>query len=173
MPPIRAIYPGTFDPPTNGHLDIVGRGSRLFDSLVVAVLRNSSKGAPLFTTEERAEMLTEITRPFGNVTVATFDGLLVDFARMQDATAVLRGIRAVSDYEYEFQMAMMNRHLDPRLETIFLQPAEQYTYVSSRLIKGVFQLGGDITTLVPPVVMERLRTKAPVSIASPETGAST
>ena len=173
MPPIRAIYPGTFDPPTNGHLDIVGRGSRLFDSLVVAVLRNSSKGKPLFTTEERAEMLTDITRPFGNVTVATFDGLLVDFARMQGATAVLRGIRAVSDYEYEFQMAMMNRHLDPRLETIFLQPAEQYTYVSSRLIKGVFQLGGDIRTLVPPVVMERLRTKAPAAIAAPETGAST
>ena len=173
MPPIKAIYPGTFDPPTNGHLDIVGRGSRLFDSLVVAVLRNSSKGKPLFTTEERAEMLTEITRPFGNVTVATFDGLLVDFARMQKATAVLRGIRAVSDYEYEFQMAMMNRHLDPQLETIFLQPAEQYTYVSSRLIKGVFQLGGDITTLVPPAVMQRLHGKTPASIAAPETGAST
>ena len=118
-------------------------------------------------------MLTEITRPFGNVTVSTFDGLLVDFARQVGATAVLRGIRAVSDYEYEFQMAMMNRHLDPRLETVFLQPAEQYTYVSSRLIKGVFQLGGDITTLVPPVVMQRLRAKTPASMAAPETGAST
>lgn len=170
---MKAIYPGTFDPPTNGHLDLVGRGSRIFDSLVVAVLRNSSKGAPLFTTAERAEMLTEITQPFGNVTVATFDGLLVDFARQQGATAVLRGIRAVSDYEYEFQMAMMNRHLDPNLETVFMQPAEQYTYVSSRLIKGVFQLGGDITTLVPEVVMQRLRTKAPANPPVPETGAST
>ncbi len=172
MPPIRAIYPGTFDPPTNGHLDIAGRGSRLFDSLVVAVLRNSSKGAPLFTTEERASMLSEITKPFGNVTVATFDGLLVDFARQQGATAVLRGIRAVSDYEYEFQMAMMNRHLDPNLETIFLQPAEQYTYVSSRLIKGVFQLGGDITTLVPSIVVQRLRAKTSSAITTSETGAS-
>ncbi len=173
MPAIRAIYPGTFDPPTNGHLDVVARGSRLFDSLVVAVLKNSSKGRPLFTTEERAEMLTEITAPFGNVTVATFDGLLVDFARQRGATVVLRGIRAVSDYEYEFQMAMMNRHLDPNLETVFLQPAEQYTYVSSRLIKGVFQLGGDISTLVPPVVMARLHAKTPAAIAAPETGAST
>ncbi len=173
MPPIRVIYPGTFDPPTNGHLDVASRGSRLFDSLIVAVLRNSSKGAPLFSVEERAEMLSEITKPFGNVTVATFDGLLVDFARQQGATAVLRGIRAVSDYEYEFQMAMMNRHLDPKLETVFLQPAEQYTYVSSRLIKGVFQLGGEITTLVPPVVMERLKAKAPGAIATSETGAST
>ena len=167
MPQTRAIYPGTFDPPTNGHLDLVGRGSRIFDSLVVAVLRNSSKGAPLFTTAERAEMLAEITRPFGNVTVATFDGLLVDFARQQGATAVLRGIRAVSDYEYEFQMAMMNRKLDPNLETVFMQPAEKYTYVSSRLIKGVFQLGGDISTLVPDAVMRRLRTKTPANVAAP------
>ena len=167
MPQTRAIYPGTFDPPTNGHLDLVGRGSRIFDSLVVAVLRNSSKGAPLFTTAERAEMLAEITRPFGNVTVATFDGLLVDFARQQGATAVLRGIRAVSDYEYEFQMAMMNRKLDPNLETVFMQPAEKYTYVSSRLLKGVFQLGGDISTLVPDAVMRRLRTKTPANVAAP------
>ena len=173
MPPVKAIYPGTFDPPTNGHLDVVGRGSRIFDSLVVAVLRNSSKGAPLFSTAERAEMLAEIVKPFGNVTVATFDGLLVDFARQQGARAVLRGIRAVSDYEYEFQMAMMNRKLDPNLETVFMQPAEKYTYVSSRLIKGVFQLGGDISALVPPLVMERLRTKAPANLATPETGAST
>ncbi len=173
MPAVRAIYPGTFDPPTNGHLDVVMRGAKLFDSLVVAVLKNSSKGKPLFTTEERASMLTEITAPIGNVTVATFDGLLVDFARQQGARAVLRGIRAVSDYEYEFQMAMMNRHLDPDLETVFLQPAEQYTYVSSRLIKGVFQLGGDINTLVPPIVMARLHAKTPAAISTPETGAST
>lgn len=173
MPQVTAIYPGTFDPPTNGHLDIVMRGSRIFDRLIVAVLRNSSKGAPLFTTQERAEMLTEITQPYANVSVAIFDGLLVDFARQQGATAVLRGIRAVSDYEYEFQMAMMNRKLDPQLETVFMQPAEKYTYVSSRLIKGVFQLGGDINSLVPPVVMERLRSKAPANVTSPETGAST
>lgn len=173
MPQTRAIYPGTFDPPTNGHLDLVGRGSRIFDTLVVAVLRNSSKGTPLFTTTERAEMLAEITEPFGNVTVATFDGLLVDFARQEGATAVLRGIRAVSDYEYEFQMAMMNRKLDPNLETVFMQPAEKYTYVSSRLIKGVFQLGGDISTLVPEAVMRRLQTKTPANVAPPETGAST
>ncbi len=173
MPPVKAIYPGTFDPPTNGHLDIVMRGSRIFDRLIVAVLRNSSKGTPLFSTAERAEMLAEIVKPFGNVTVATFDGLLVDFARQQGARAVLRGIRAVSDYEYEFQMAMMNRKLDPNLETVFMQPAEKYTYVSSRLIKGVFQLGGDISALVPPLVMERLRTKSPATIATPETGAST
>ncbi len=173
MPQVTAIYPGTFDPPTNGHLDIVMRGSRIFDRLIVAVLRNSSKGAPLFSTAERAEMLAEIVKPFGNVTVATFNGLLVDFARQQGARAVLRGIRAVSDYEYEFQMAMMNRKLDPNLETVFMQPAEKYTYVSSRLIKGVFQLGGDISALVPPLVMERLRTKAPANIATPETGAST
>ncbi|WP_419805832.1 pantetheine-phosphate adenylyltransferase [Terriglobus sp.] len=173
MPHVTAIYPGTFDPPTNGHLDLCMRGSRIFDRLIVAVLRNSSKGVPLFTTQERAEMLAEITQPFGNVSVATFDGLLVDFARQQGATAVLRGIRAVSDYEYEFQMAMMNRKLDPQLETVFMQPAEKYTYVSSRLIKGVFQLGGDINSLVPPAVMERLRTKVPANIAQPETGAST
>jgi pantetheine-phosphate adenylyltransferase len=159
MPNIKAIYPGTFDPPTNGHLDLVSRGSKIFDHLVVAVLRNSSKGSPLFTTTERAEMLTEITRPFGNVSVETFDGLLVDFARVQGARAVLRGIRAISDYEYEFQMAMMNRKLDPELETVFMMPAEKYTYVSSRLIKGVYQLNGDIRELVPPLVLSRLQEK--------------
>ena len=159
MQSVRAIYPGTFDPPTNGHLDLVSRGAKIFDHLVVAVLRNSSKGAPLFTTGERVDMLTEATHPFGNVSVKTFDGLLVDFARKEGASAVLRGIRAISDYEYEFQMAMMNRKLDSALETVFMMPAEKYTYVSSRLIKGVYQLNGDISELVPPLVLERLQHK--------------
>lgn len=159
MQTVRAIYPGTFDPPTNGHIDLVSRGAKIFDHLVVAVLRNSSKGTPLFTTGERVEMLSEATHSFGNVSVKTFDGLLVDFARHEGAAAVLRGIRAISDYEYEFQMAMMNRKLDSALETVFMMPAEKYTYVSSRLIKGVYQLGGDISELVPPLVLRRLEEK--------------
>ena len=161
MHTIKAIYPGTFDPLTNGHLDLIARGAKIVDQLVVAILRNSEKGTPLFTVPEREEMLFEATRSFGNVSVTTFNGLLVDFARAQGAKAVLRGIRAISDYEYEFQMAMMNRKLDPELETLFMMPAEKYTYVSSRLIKGVFQLGGDVTALVPPLVVERLKAKVP------------
>jgi pantetheine-phosphate adenylyltransferase len=157
----KVIYPGTFDPLTNGHLDLIARGAKIVDELVVAILRNSDKGAPLFSVAEREEMLREATRELGNVSVTTFDGLLVDFARAQGARAVLRGIRAISDYEYEFQMAMMNRKLDPELETLFMMPAEKYTYVSSRLIKGVFQLGGDVSTLVPPNVVERLKKKVP------------
>jgi pantetheine-phosphate adenylyltransferase len=155
----KAIYPGTFDPLTNGHLDLIARGSTFVDELVVAILRNSDKGVPLFTVEERLEMISEAIQGYSNVSVTTFDGLLVDFARAQGARAVLRGIRAISDYEYEFQMAMMNRKLDPALETLFMMPAEKYTYVSSRLIKGVFKLGGDVTELVPPLVMERLKAK--------------
>jgi pantetheine-phosphate adenylyltransferase len=157
----KAIYPGTFDPLTNGHLDLIARASTFVGQLVVAILRNSDKGAPLFTVAERVEMITEAVAAAGfrNVSVTTFDGLLVDFARAQGAQAVLRGIRAISDYEYEFQMAMMNRKLDPKLETLFMMPAEKYTYVSSRLIKGVFKLGGDVTELVPPLVMERLKAK--------------
>ena len=158
---ITAIYPGTFDPLTNGHLDLIARGAKIVDRLVVAILRNSEKGKPLFTVPEREQMLREATLSFGNVSVATFDGLLVDFARQQGAKAVLRGIRAISDYEYEFQMAMMNRKLDPDIETLFMMPAEKYTYVSSRLIKGVFQLGGDVSALVPPNVVERLKAKGP------------
>lgn len=161
MHTVKAIYPGTFDPLTNGHLDLIARGSKIVDHLVVAILRNSEKGTPLFSVPEREEMITEAVVGFGNVSVATFGGLLVDFARAQGAKAVLRGIRAISDYEYEFQMAMMNRKLDPELETLFMMPAEKYTYVSSRLIKGVFQLGGDVTALVPPLVMERLKAKVP------------
>ena len=162
---ITAIYPGTFDPPTNGHLDVIARGAKIVDKLVVAVLRNASKGTPLFTVNEREQMLREATAHISNVTVETFDGLLVDFARAKGAKAVIRGIRAVSDYEYEFQMAMMNRKLDQELETLFMMPAEKYTYVSSRLIKGVFQLGGDVSSLVPPVVVERLKKKKVIGAA--------
>jgi pantetheine-phosphate adenylyltransferase len=159
MKTIKAIYPGTFDPLTNGHLDLIARGAKIVDHLVVAILRNSEKGAPLFTVPEREAMIREATAEFGNVSVATFDGLLVDFAKQEGAKAVLRGIRAISDYEYEFQMAMMNRKLNADIETLFMMPAEKYTYVSSRLIKGVFQLGGDVSALVPPLVMERLKAK--------------
>jgi pantetheine-phosphate adenylyltransferase len=161
MQTVKAIYPGTFDPLTNGHLDLIARGAKIVDELVVAILRNADKGVPLFTVPERVEMIAEAIAGAGfkNVTVTTFDGLLVEFARAQGAKAVLRGIRAISDYEYEFQMAMMNRKLDPELETLFMMPAEKYTYVSSRLIKGVFKLGGDVSALVPPLVMERLKAK--------------
>ena len=163
MHTVTAIYPGTFDPLTNGHLDLIARGAKIVDELVVAILRNSEKGTPLFSVPERLEMISEAVRGMPNVRATTFDGLLVDFARQQGATAVLRGIRAISDYEYEFQMAMMNRKLDPELETLFMMPAEKYTYVSSRLIKGVFRLGGDVSGLVPPLVMDRLRSKTTLS----------
>jgi pantetheine-phosphate adenylyltransferase len=159
MPNVKVIYPGTFDPLTNGHLDLIARGAKIVDELVVAILRNSDKGEPLFTVAERLEMISAEIEGYKNVSVTTFDGLLVDFARAQGAKAVLRGIRAITDYEYEFPMAMMNRKLDPNLETLFMMPTEQYTYVSSRLIKGVFKLGGDVTELVPPLVMERMKTK--------------
>lgn len=153
---VKAIYPGSFDPLTNGHLDLIARGAKLFDHLVVAVLRNASK-SPLFSEAERIEMLTEGVRGFGNVSVATFHGLLVDFCREQQANAVLRGIRAISDYEYEMQMAMMNRRLAPEVETIFLMPDAKYSFVSSRLIKQAFELGGEVKGLVPDFVIERLR----------------
>ena len=156
--PVKAIYPGTFDPPTNGHVDLIQRGSKLFDHLTVAVLNNPGKD-PLFTVEERVEMLKEATAAIGNVSVATFDGLMVEFARQQGASAVLRGIRAISDYEHEFQMALMNRRLAPEVETVFLQPAGRYSFVSSRMVKDVFSFGGDITGLVPPNVLKRLRAR--------------
>lgn len=155
---VRAIYPGTFDPPTNGHVDLIQRGSRLFDHLIVAVLNNPGKN-PLFTVPERVEMLEEATRALINVSVATFNGLMVEFARQHEASAVLRGIRAISDYEYEFQMALMNRRLAPEIETVFLQPAGRYSFVSSRMLKEVFAFGGDITGLVPPNVLKRLRNR--------------
>jgi pantetheine-phosphate adenylyltransferase len=151
-----AIYPGTFDPPTNGHLDLIQRGSKLFDHLTVSILNNPVKD-PMFSVDERAEMLMELTASMDNVSVATFDGLMVDFARQQGAAAVLRGIRAISDYEYEFQMALMNRRLAPEIETVFLQPAGRYSFVSSRMLKEVFSFGGDVTGLIPPNVLKRLR----------------
>jgi len=155
---VIAIYPGTFDPPTNGHLDLIHRGAKIFDELVVAILRNAEK-VPLFTMEERLDMLRECTQAEKNVRIDTFEGLLADYAVAQGAQAVLRGIRAVSDYEYELQMAMMNRKLDPRLETIFMIPAEAYSYVSSRLVREIAQFGGSVTGLVPEMVEGRLRKK--------------
>lgn len=160
MSDVTVIYPGTFDPPTNGHLDLIARGAKIADRLVIAVLRDSTKAGALFRAEERQEMLREATSMWPNVAVEIFDGLLVDFARAQGAQAVLRGIRAVSDYEYELQMALMNRKLAADIETLFLIPAEKYTFVSSRLIKGVAKLGGDVSELVPPNVNARLRTLA-------------
>lgn len=157
---VKAIYPGSFDPVTNGHLDLIARGAKLFEHLVVAILRNSTKD-PLFNVEERVEMLTAGVSEYGNVSVCAFDGLLVDFARQQEAHAVLRGIRAISDYEYELQMALMNRRLAPELETIFLMPDAKYSFVSSRLVKEVFELGGSVDGLVPKFVIDRLSQRVP------------
>ncbi|MGA3162263.1 MAG: pantetheine-phosphate adenylyltransferase [Terracidiphilus sp.] len=159
---VSALYPGTFDPPTNGHLDLIERGAKLFDHLIVAILNNPDKD-PLFTVEERVEMLKESTAALKNVSVATFDGLMVEFARSQGVSAVLRGIRAISDYEYEFQMALMNRRLAPEIETVFLQPAGRYSFVSSRMLKEVFSFGGDVSGLVPPNVLKRLRSRMSAS----------
>jgi pantetheine-phosphate adenylyltransferase len=155
--PRRAIYPGTFDPITNGHLDIVERSSKLFDEVIVAVLVNQEKH-PMFSTEERVDMIRSVA-PWPNVVVGTFEGLLVHYAIEQDAQAIVRGIRAVSDYEYELQMALMNRRLEPSVETVFLMAGEAYSYLSSRLIKEVFKLGGPISGLVPELVEERMREK--------------
>lgn len=159
MNPVIAIYPGSFDPVTNGHLDLIERGAKIFDKLIVAVLSNSDK-EPLFGVRERVQMLGEVVRPWPNVEADVFEGLLVDYARKKHAQVVLRGIRAISDYEFELQMALMNRKLEPNLETVFMMPAETYSYLSSRLVKEVFRLGGDISNLVPPNVLERLRAKA-------------
>ena len=155
---VSAIYPGSFDPPTNGHLDLIERGSKIFDQLVVAILRNPEK-APLFSLPERLRMLEAMTEGFKNVRVETFDGLTVDYAAKVKATAILRGIRAISDYEYELQMALMNRKLHPELETVFMMPAEQYSYLSSRLVREVAQLGGSVKDLVPEMVEQRLKEK--------------
>jgi len=154
-PNVIAIYPGSFDPITNGHLDLIERGSRLFDRLIVSILRNESK-RPLFSVEERMEMLREVIDVYPNVTVDSFDGLLVDHAAAHSATVLLRGIRAISDYEFELQMALMNRRLRPELETIFMMSHEAYSFISSRLVKEVFGLGGNISGLVPPSVEARL-----------------
>ena len=158
MKSVVAIYPGSFDPVTNGHLDLIARGARIFDRLVVAVLQNLDK-SPLFSARERAEMLAEVTREWPNVEVDLFEGLLVDYVRRRNAHVILRGIRAISDYEYEFQMALMNRRLEPNVETVFMMPAEKYSYLSSRLVREVAQLGGPIDGLVPPLVIERLKSK--------------
>src|SRR5215510_7624287 len=153
------IYPGSFDPMTNGHLDIIQRGAKLFDEVIVAVLVNSEK-APLFTAEERVEMIRRILKEHGlSVRVETFDGLLVTYAQRQKAQVIVRGIRAVSDYEYELQMALMNRRLEPRIETVFMMPSEAYSYLSSRLVREVFKLGGSIGGLVPELVEKRMKAK--------------
>ena len=151
-----AIYPGSFDPITYGHLDLIERGSKLFDKLVVSILGNDTK-RPLFSVEERMEMLSEVVNRFPNVEVDCFDGLLVDYATRKGATVILRGVRAISDYEFELQMALMNRRLRPSIETIFMMSGEAYSYISSRLVKEVFRLGGNISGLVPPSVEARLR----------------
>ena len=154
----RAIYPGSFDPPTNGHLDLIQRGSKIFEELVVAILRNSEK-SPMFSVAERLEMLRELTAHLKNVRIDTFDGLMVEYAKSLEATCILRGIRAISDYEYELQMALMNRKLEPTLETVFMMPADKYSYVSSRLVREVAQAGGPVKGLVPEVVEQKLKEK--------------
>jgi pantetheine-phosphate adenylyltransferase len=158
----RAIYPGSFDPLTNGHLDIIERGCKLFDEIIVGILVNPAK-QPFFTIEERHEMLSEVLAGISqgrcNVRVDSFRGLLVNYAVEQQADAIVRGIRAISDYEYELQMALMNRRLEPRIETVFMMPAETYSYVSSRLVKEIFQLGGQIDGLVPPSIERRMNEK--------------
>jgi pantetheine-phosphate adenylyltransferase len=153
-----AVYPGSFDPLTNGHVDIIMRGARLFDRIIVAILVNAEK-LPLFSIDERIEIARAVFKDHTNVEVDTFDGLLVDYIERRRAQVIVRGLRAVSDFEFEFQMALMNRRLNPEIETVFMMPAEQYTYISSRLIKEVFALGGRVHGLVPDMVEARLRDK--------------
>jgi pantetheine-phosphate adenylyltransferase len=158
----RAIYPGSFDPVTNGHLDIIERGCKLFDEIIIGILVNPDK-LPFFTVEERHGMLTEVVKSISQggctLRVDSFSGLLVNYAVAQEADVIVRGIRAISDYEYELQMALMNRRLAPSVETVFMMPAETYSYVSSRLVKEVFQLGGTVTGLVPPLIERRMKEK--------------
>ena len=153
-----AVYPGSFDPLTNGHIDIIERGTHLFDKIIVAILVNVDK-SPLFSTQERVEIVRDVFKGRPNVEVDTFDGLLVDYLTRRKADVIVRGLRALSDFEAEFQMALMNRRLGPNIETVFMMPAEQYTYISSRLIKEVFSLGGQVRGLVPELVESRLRDK--------------
>ena len=160
-PPSRtvAIYPGSFDPITNGHLDLISRGSKLVERLIVAILHNNAKQS-LFSVAERMEMLEEVVRPYRNVEVTSFEGLLVDFAAARGANLILRGIRALSDYEYELQMALMNRRLNPSVETVFLLASEAHSFISSQLVKEVASLGGNVAGLVPPAVEERMKRRA-------------
>ena len=153
-----AVYPGSFDPLTNGHVDIIERGTHLFDKIIVAILVNVEK-SPLFSMEERVDIVREVFKGRPNVEVDTFEGLLVDYVARRKADVIVRGLRALSDFETEFQMALMNRRLSPDVETVFMMPAEQYTYISSRLIKEVFSLGGQVRGLVPEIVESRLREK--------------
>jgi len=155
-----AIYPGSFDPITNGHVDIIGRGLSVFERVIIAILVNAEK-QPLFSIEERVAMVRQCFRGNPRVSVDTFSGLLVDYARRVGAGVIVRGLRAVSDFEYEFQMALMNRRLDPAIETVFMMPAESYSYVSSRLVKEVAQLGGRVDAVVPPAVARQLRSRFP------------
>jgi len=154
----RAVYPGMFDPMHNGHVDVIQRSLQIFDELIVAVVANPSK-QPLFSVKERLEMIDEATSELSNFRIVAFDGLLIDLVARERADCIVRGIRAISDFEYEFQMALMNRHLEPTLETVFMMPAEQYTYLSSRLIKEVFTLGGEVRGLVPSTVEQWMRRK--------------
>ncbi|MCU1349166.1 MAG: pantetheine-phosphate adenylyltransferase [Acidobacteria bacterium] len=158
-----AVYPGSFDPLTNGHLDIIRRSTRIFDRVLVSVLENEGK-SPLFSVAERMDLIAACTRDLPSVEVHSFSGLLVDFMRRMNAGTVVRGIRAVSDYEYELQMALMNRELNGDVETIFMLPAVEYTYVSSRLVKEVFRLGGDVARLVPPQVLDSLKARLAVTV---------
>jgi pantetheine-phosphate adenylyltransferase len=159
---VTAIYPGTFDPMTNGHLDIIERGVRLFDRVIVALLCNTEK-QPLLPLAERQEIVRAVVARFPNVTVETFDGLLVDYCRARGARAIVRGLRALSDFEYEFQMALMNRKLEPGVETVFMMPSEAWSYVSSRLVKEVARLGGDVSGLVPKEALPHLKALAAVA----------
>jgi pantetheine-phosphate adenylyltransferase len=156
--PTLAVYPGSFDPLTNGHVDIITRGAKMFDRIIVAILVNAEK-APLFSMDERVEIARAVFASLPSVEVDTFDGLLVDYVERRRAQVIVRGLRAVSDFEFEFQMALMNQRLNPKIDTVFMMPAEQYTYISSRLIKEVFSLGGRVNGLVPELVEERLRGK--------------
>jgi pantetheine-phosphate adenylyltransferase len=155
---LTAIYPGSFDPITNGHLDLIERSARLVDRLIVSILRNERK-QPLFSVQERMEMLREVTAPYSNVEIDFFEGLLVDYATERGANLIIRGIRAISDYEYEWQMALMNRRLRPEIETMFLMAGEAHSFISSHLVKEVLRLGGEVKDLVPPALESRLRSR--------------